>query len=284
MKEENNIRYKIISLFGIIFFTGMALLYIIEQRLADSVGKELQIASNIGEIERLDEVLTMSTKMYTTSKDEAYKKRYTVHAEKLDNLISDTFKLIDDQKAINYLHKTDTANSNLVKIELQALNLCEQGLCNKGYELLRQKIYSDFKHDYSEGMREALLYLRSSSKSRTQNIKRLFLLSVVFLTLISMAFIYSWFIQYKKHKQREALVVTVSTVLDTFGNTLNNLVLYRMKMEESADFSEDELREFDDIIYGAKEKLRAIANMSSFKSKKSSGVVVLDYQTDSGDK
>lgn len=284
MKEEKYILYKIIILFVITIFTGMVLLYFIEQRLAASVSRELQISSNIGEIERLDEVLTMSAKMYTTSKDETYKKRYTVHAEKLENIISDTFNLIDDQKAINYLRKTNAANSSLVKIEIQALNLCDRGFCKEGYGLLCQKIYTDFKHDYSEGMKEALLYLRSLSKSHTQNVKSIFFLAVILLAFLSLIFIYFCFIQYKKQKQHEAFMVTISTVLDTFGNTLNNLILYRMKMEQSADFSEDELREFDSIIYGAKEKLQSMAKMPSFKTKKHSNFNLLDYPTDSDDK
>lgn len=130
-------------------------------------------------------------------------------------------------------------------------------------------------------MNQALRYLRSSSKLHTQNIKNLFLLTIVLLAVLSIAFIYFWFIQYKKQKQHEALMVTIATVLDTFGNALNNLVLFRLKMEESADFSEDDLREFDDIIFSAKEKLHAMAKMPSFKCKKYSNFDLLDYPTDS---
>lgn len=131
MKEDTFFRYKLIALFVSTIIAGIVILYFIEQRLTDSIRKELQVASNIGEIERLDEVLTMSAKMYTTSSEDSYKERYIIHADKLDKLISDTFKLIGDQEAINYLRKTDAANTSLVKIELQALKLCESGLCNR---------------------------------------------------------------------------------------------------------------------------------------------------------
>ena len=132
-------------------------------------------------------------------------------------------------------------------------------------------------------MDKALQSLYILSKQHTQDIKKLLVFSIVSLLFILFVVIYLWYLQYKNKAKREkehaqyvALKVTMTTVMDTIGNTLNNLVLFRMKMEESNDFSEDDLAEFDEIIYGANKKLTAISKMSSFKSKDSSRVNVLD--------
>ena len=289
MNEEVWFRYKTALLFFVAVVAGFFTISYIDDLLSGSINQELQIATNIGEIERLDEVLTMSARMYTASEDEAYRQRYEINSEKLDAIIADSFKLLDDHEASNFLNKTDAANQSLIKIERQAMDLCKQGKCKQGYDLLHQVEYVAYKAAYKEGLDQELGYLQALSRSLTQNIKTILFLTVSLLIFISIAFIYYHHLQREKKKQHdienaqhEALLVTMSTVMDTFSNALNNMILFRLKMLESSDFNEKDIQLFDEIIYGAKEKLIAMGSMEQFKSKKSANVNVLDYssQTD----
>ena len=286
MNEETLFRFKTMVLFCLALISGLAAVTYIDRMLSGSVSQELQIATNIGEIERLDEVLTMSSRMYTVSEDESYRQRYDVHSLKLDALIADTFELINDPESVNFLNKTDAANQQLIKIELEAIELCQQGLCKQGYDLLQQQEYINHKLVYKEGIHDALQHLRLTSRSLTQGIKNIFIITVGLLILISIAFIYYRHIQHENKKQQdiddakhEALVIIMSTVMDTFGNSLNNLLLFRLKMEESSDFNEDDLQEFDRIIDEANKKLLAMGNMPAFKEKKGSIRNELDYSS-----
>lgn len=88
-----------------------------------------------------------------------------------------------------------------------------------------------------------------------------------------------------KRKQKEiqeakfhALQVTVSTVMDTVNNSLNNLQLFWLKMKKSCDFNEQDTEMFKKIIFDTSEKLKAMGAMKEFKSIKLASMEVLDYE------
>ena len=290
MKDEKTFQYKLLALICLIIISGLVTIYYIDRLLKDSVARELKIATNIGEIGRLDEVLTMSAKLYTSSNDVYYKQRYEVNADKLAEIISTTFTLIQNHDAISYLQKTEAANESLIKLELEAFRLCQQSLCNQAYDLLHQQTYKELKVIYKEGMDQALQYLSSISKLHTKEVKYLFILIVICLIVAGLVLTFYLYIHHKnkirldmEEAQHEALMITLSTVMDTCGNALNQLMIFQITMNESSDFSDEDIREFDDIIFNTRNKLDAMANMPAFKSRKSSVYDFLDYPTNAED-
>jgi hypothetical protein len=76
--------------------------------------------------------------------------------------------------------------------------------------------------------------------------------------------------------QAAALRVTITTVLDTVNNALNNLQLFRLRAEETRGLSPEELALFDEIVDETSRRLRVLGEMKEFRSRRSGSFEVLD--------
>jgi hypothetical protein len=76
--------------------------------------------------------------------------------------------------------------------------------------------------------------------------------------------------------QSAALRVTITTVLDTVNNALNNLQLFRLRAEETRGLSPEDLALFDEIVDETSRRLRVLGEMKEFRSRRTGSFEVLD--------
>ncbi|MCG8433079.1 MAG: hypothetical protein MJA83_03480 [Gammaproteobacteria bacterium] len=58
------------------------------------------------------------------------------------------------------------------------------------------------------------------------------------------------------------LQTTMRTVQDIVGNSLNNLLLFKIEAEKSNALDEKHLQDLDNLIYGTSEKINKLANIT----------------------
>src|SRR6185312_9588769 len=80
-----------------------------------------------GMILQLDEILTTSARMYASTGDRKWVKRYNYFDPILDNLVNEAGLLIHRQDLKKLAEQANTANINLDKMENQAFKQVDQG-------------------------------------------------------------------------------------------------------------------------------------------------------------
>ena len=105
-----------------------------------------------GEVLRIDEVLTMSCWVASTTADEYWRQRYHAFVPILDRTLSELIRR-SPPSTLPFIRETDTANRILVDYETEALRAASHS--NKEYALLllTSPEYALQKQRYSEGMR-----------------------------------------------------------------------------------------------------------------------------------
>lgn len=138
-----------------------------------SQDRYLRLVELRGEIARLDEVLTMSTRMAAASGELDWEHRYLEFEPKLDAAISEAERLAPPGggRAANI---TDAANQALVVMESQAFNFVRRGDRQQAEAILNSEAYEHQKLVYSQGldayMDEVLLELTAEiTEQRRRN-------------------------------------------------------------------------------------------------------------------
>lgn len=282
--KSNRTYFLVTCLGALLIFCSIALI-LVDQRLSESRFKEIQLVRNIGEILRLDEVLTMSARYFASSHDQTYRDRYNRNVDLLDYTIKQTFQLSTSDEANRAVKETEDANNALVAMELESFDLANNGKWSEATSLLEGTEYTNQKAIYSAGMAQAFGLLASAAARRSGQL-RLALMGLVAFLFLNLILVFGMIYKIqlnsieleKRDSQYEALKVTMTTVMDTFGNALNNLLLFRVQAEESGHFSEADLKSFDSIVNNASQRLQAMGQMTEFKVRMSGTLPVLDFE------
>ncbi len=104
------------------------------------------------EIRRLDEVLTMSARMYAATGDAKWKERYEGNVGALDEAISQARRLSLSLLGEDLVLHTDDANKALVDMETRSFALVESNHRDEATQLLESSRYECAKMEYWEGM------------------------------------------------------------------------------------------------------------------------------------
>jgi hypothetical protein len=266
--------------------TLLSAMYFLDRELKSNIDLQVRIARNIGEILRLDEVLTMSARMHAATQARNYRDRYFQNVAILDSKIKDTFQLFETEEARAAVHATDAANRALVQLEEDSFKLADAKQWSKARTLLESKEYLDLKQKYSLGMDQAFQLLQSAAATRTAWLRAEIAIGViVFITTLLLLSVIWLRVRdaegeiERKKAQYDALRVTMTTVMDTFNNALNNLLLIRMRAAEPVSLTTAELELFDSIIADARDRLRAMGSMQEFKSRRLGLVEILDLNS-----
>jgi hypothetical protein len=243
----------------------------------------LQLSENILKIQYYDELLTMSARMASASGDLRYKERYNESVEPLDLIIKSTHQLISEHGFQSYIKETDEANAKLVAMETNAFELIDQNKKKEAYQLLHSIEYLTQKAIYWDALNQASREVQAKNKARDRDIGNLtLLLKLLSASLILGSFgivhrIYKSQQEIQKSKdQSEALHVVITTVSDLVGNAFNHLLLLKMRIDESSEFTEEERKIFDDAVYGTSQKLKSMREMKDFRTKETASGKLLD--------
>lgn len=167
----------------------------LKNRIEHSHEISMTLFTNMKSILHLDEVLTMSARMYAATGDSAYEKRYKEFEPALDKLIKETLNLYPSPSAKDKIKKTDTANLRLVEMEYQSFSLVEKGKRPEALRLLSSEEYVKQKNIYAQGIQEAfreLIFENNKHAEREWFCYLFFLGEGIFgFILISLAWIFS---------------------------------------------------------------------------------------------
>lgn len=259
----------------------------LERALRSSIDRRVELTRLVGEIRRLDEVLTMSARLYTAAPDPALARRYDEAASDLDRALGEALALSASEEAAAAVQATDAANTALVEVERAAFARCDAGDCAAAAARLRDDRYRALKRDYAHGMATAFAHIHRRANQHTALRRVGLVLSLLLLAVVGAMIVFlrmrvrrAEVEAARREAQLEALRVTVSTVMDTVNNALNNLQLFRMKAEESPAFDDEDLALFDRVVHGTSERLSRIGAMEEFRVDDGGPLPVLDVDRD----
>jgi methyl-accepting chemotaxis protein PixJ len=121
------------------------------QNLQNTVNKSNQLQALSSDVVYLDEVLTMSARMFASTGQASWENRYNSNVPKLDKAIASL--LSDIPKSVQSApEKTDAANKKLVDLETKAFQLVKAGQLPKALETLMSAEYLQQKEVYKTGI------------------------------------------------------------------------------------------------------------------------------------
>lgn len=137
-----------------------------------------------GEIERLDELLSMSARMYAATGEESWRSRYLSATPKLDNALREAKSLAAELSGEAGLIQTDTANSVLLKLEAQALEKAAAGQLAAATAILDSTEYQAEKTRYAEGIQQLWITIWQTAEENASRSKQI-LWTVLFLAVLA---------------------------------------------------------------------------------------------------
>jgi methyl-accepting chemotaxis protein len=177
---------------------GMAWFVLDAYQSLKKIGTEdIAIIDLSNQVTYLDEVLTSSARLATSTGDQRWEKRYLEYVPKLDQVIAETKKLlplIDSSSITN----TDAANEKLIAMETKAFELTKQGKLSEARALLLGAEYEQQKSIYAQGITETTAALQ---KYVENNIRRKSQLTYSMLGVIAVAssvLLISWILVLKR--------------------------------------------------------------------------------------
>ncbi|MFQ3678726.1 MAG: hypothetical protein SNJ74_12390, partial [Fimbriimonadaceae bacterium] len=126
----------------------------IARRHAEASRSDLACMKLIGDIERYDEVLTMSARMYAATGDPRWLGRYEEHERLLDSALARGRRLAPPIVG-GIVAETAEANEALVAMERRSMALANSGRRNESLAILDSGAYDAHKRSYALGMRQA---------------------------------------------------------------------------------------------------------------------------------
>jgi two-component system, sensor histidine kinase and response regulator len=127
--------------------------------------QEFKLQQLVGEVLYLDEVLTQTARMATTTGDKSWEDRYREVEPKLDNAIVEIAGLAKKSYQDGYTASTKQAYSKLIEMENLALALVEKGRLDEARTIVFGADYEALKTRYSKGIQA----MAEAIEQRVQN-------------------------------------------------------------------------------------------------------------------
>ena len=132
--------------------------------------REVRVQELTGQIQHLDEVLTMSARMGAATGNDVWRVRYEAHEPKLDEAIQGLIALSPVLFARELGADTDDANQRLVAMERESFELVSAGRSDAARALLFSDEYETQKLRYLTGWLQAEDALRTSVEHEARSI------------------------------------------------------------------------------------------------------------------
>ena len=182
--------------------------------LVSAIEHQLALLDSVSSILHLDEVLTMSALMYSTTGDPYWSTRYNEHVAPLDTAIEDLRILSPKLFEETFGEKTAQVNTLLIEMETESMELVAQGHNDQAFSILTSQLYSDYKKLYSEETEKAIDALfHRAQKNVTQN-QTHYTASLVVSIITGSVILIGWVFLFRAMRRyQEALE-------DSFGNAI----------------------------------------------------------------
>jgi methyl-accepting chemotaxis protein PixJ len=133
------------------------------KELANNVAKQENQQDLISKLTYFDEVLTMSARMYTSTADQSWEKRYTETVPVFDKVWAEFIKNVKPSQQL------DVATKNLFAIEDDAFKLAKQSKVKDASALLSSPKYQQNKQVYSAEVTAMISKIKSAVKREVSN-------------------------------------------------------------------------------------------------------------------
>jgi len=132
---------------------GMAALSSFDQRRSAQQDESIMNLSMIAvQLARLDETLTMSARMAAQTGDLFWKERYDESEVALENAFNNALRLLPEDAPHKGHQITQSANTELVKLEQRVFSLVAKGDLTAAQQLIGSKQYRTAKAQYADGL------------------------------------------------------------------------------------------------------------------------------------
>lgn len=165
--------------------------------------RQILFTEATGEINRIDEVLTMSALMYATTADPKWVKRYEENAPLLQATIVKAMS-IGPAGVQENLDAVVLANTNLIDFERLSFALVDDGKKENAVAILSSQDYANLKATYNQEIKNALVTGSSDIKAAKENIQT-GLLSTIILVSIAFILIFRLWWQDRESSQRNKI-------------------------------------------------------------------------------
>ena len=130
------------------------------QNFESNIKTNIKLQNISGDIEYLDEVLTMSARMAASTGNVDWEERYLNNVPALDEAINELVDIAPEHK--ESFSQTSEANQKLIEMEDRAFELVRQGESSEALQLLLGQEYSTQKQIYTEGVETTLTNIQES--------------------------------------------------------------------------------------------------------------------------
>jgi methyl-accepting chemotaxis protein len=229
-----NSRLKILLLPIILtasFSGGMAWFVLDAYQSLKKIGTEdIAIIDLSNQVTYLDEVLTSSARLATSTGDQRWEKRYLEYVPKLDQVIAETKKLlplIDSSSITN----TDEANAKLVVIETKAFELTKQGKLSEAKALLLGSEYEQQKSIYTKGITETNAALQKYVENNIRRKSQLTYSMLGVIAVTSAVLLVSWVLVLKRIR---GYIQAINNIEKVISNTSLEIASAVERQEKAA--------------------------------------------------
>ncbi len=130
------------------------------QNFESNIKTNIKLQNISGDIEYLDEVLTMSARMAASTGNVDWEERYLNNVPALDEAINELVDIAPEHK--ESFSQTSEANQKLIEMEDRAFELVRQGKSSEALQLLLGQEYSAQKQIYTQGVEATLANVQKS--------------------------------------------------------------------------------------------------------------------------
>ncbi|WP_125557455.1 ATP-binding protein [Pseudoalteromonas rubra] len=262
LKQVKQLRIKLLLLLAVVFVALAAIVPFV----ISSLNERNDLNTHIDSIKKItseiiyyDEVLTMSSRMYTFTGDEKWSQRYLNIANTLDKTLLEAKTL--DPAIADAISQTVQINTKLIEIETQAFALSRAGMQQQAQKILLDETYFALKSQYQATVFAALDKTRALSETelvKQNEVKTSILLS--FLIVLTLLFLIFIAYLYRHNKQAdatmEALLSSLNGSIAQLKATSEELTLANKAKSQLLANMSHEFRTPINGLYGALQLLR----------------------------
>ncbi len=184
---------KTTAIATLLLFTPLVASTIVSYRAFNRlVNNEFRLQHLSDRITYLDEVLTMSARLYATTDDQQWKRRYQDHVDELDATIAASIDLAPASYDTSDAAEIEAANEKLIAMEKWAFELVKNGNSNAALTLLLSPVYGQQKERYSAGVMERQATIEAQIQQKIESYRQWLMLSGIVSGSTLILLIPSW--------------------------------------------------------------------------------------------
>ena len=162
------------------------------QERLNVVDRQIAFADSVARVTHLDEVLTTSSMLYSSTGDPFWRDRYAAHLDPLSDAIDSIRSHSPGLFDVALGGATDDANQRLVALEERAMSLAAEGDTPSAIAVLRSDEYAHQKALYAEGNTRAKEAVQAAIQSEALAAERRFAVLLVAAYAIGVASSLAW--------------------------------------------------------------------------------------------